>query len=229
MSHTNTRHIGIDIPEKVYQEILSQAETPATGERAAVLRAAAYAAVVSAVLSRKRAERVPHPDKDERFGAGKHMWEDDADFERFIQRGRKAPYMDVARLARPDGETERVPFRITPEMDAWLEERQKVLGRLPKIRAFYDTIDGSTTLRHILAREMLLESPLSVCPTSGGRTTTVSLPRELHKRLEARVPEVKAAGARSSAGVGTVIRWVLAAVIARTAAEHAARQRRRDR
>lgn len=151
-------------------------------------------------------------DFDEQFGAGEDFWEDDEDFEQFRQRARQAPMMEVARLARPDGETVRVSFRMPRVLAGWLDERREVLATTPELHAFYGNVDRATTVRHILAQTLLIELPLDATPPSGeDANDTLFIPRGLHDRLEARVADVIAQGGRANAGVSTVIRHVLAA------------------
>lgn len=124
---------------------------------------------------------------------------------------KKAPMVDIARLARPDGETRHVAFRLAESTAAWLDETQQILSMLPTMSAFYGNIDRSTAIRHTLAHALLLELPLDSPPPRGGDTVSVHLPQALFDMLESKIAPLQTKGARTNTGVSTVIRYVLAA------------------
>lgn len=211
-STPNTVQLQLDVPEQLYERLLRLSEGKSRN---------GAAALVLEVLERTLAQE-PHVtpakepfDFDKHAGMGREFFVDDDAFDTFLKAAQGPSYIDIARLARPDGETLSVSFRMTTETAAWLEERREILSSFDGLQAFYSTIDTATTARHLLAQEIVSERPLSTPPPSGGQPTTLKLPRELHKKLQERLPEVIAGGARSSAGVGTVIRWVLAQMMKR--------------
>jgi hypothetical protein len=133
---------------------------------------------------------------------------------RLGQRQVKPPLLEVARLVQPDGEMRHLSFRMPEEMSARIDETEKVLGDLPDLSSLYGVVDRATAIRHILACHLLRETPLYVRPLSRGVPVTLNLSQALYEKLEAKIPVLLGEGARSNAGVGTVVRYILAAALA---------------
>lgn len=127
---------------------------------------------------------------------------------------KEAPLTEVARLARPDGEMRHTCFRMPADTAEWLDETQKVLESLPSFSSYYGIVDRATAIRHTLAHVVLCDLTLDARPAKGGDPVTLNLPQPLYDKLEAKVPEILKHGARSNAGVSTVIRYVLASAMA---------------
>lgn len=208
----NTVELRLRIPAQLYDKLLRLSQ--GLGSESAAITALI---VLERALGDEPVVIPPEEpfDSDRHLGMGRELFVDDEDFKAFLQASQGPSYMDIAALARPDGETQQVSFRITQAMSTWLEERREVLDLLGELRAFYHTIDTATAARHMLAQELVAGQPLTTPPGRGGQPTVLNIPREMYAKLEARIPEVMEAGARSNAGVGTVIRWVFASAMAK--------------